>query len=321
MSKPSPLSYIIYKKLPDGQYTLHIRPVLNGRPLKETSLSFEILTPYWKEWWFIISCAILFFVLSYLIVTIRLRRIKSLAKRLSNMVDKRTSQLNKQNEQLKEYTYAISHDLKNPVLNIEGLSNILVDEELPQDEKRQIHIMLKETSGQLHQNLLGLIEVLKSGGLTSVEEVNIKDIMREIEIENNSAFLNKEVQVNYDIKQEHFLFNKENLKSVLANLVSNAIKYSHPDRKPEISFNSFQKGEYNYLEVEDNGLGIDMEKDGDKLFGMFRRIHTNAEGSGVGMYMVNTIIQKAGGEIDVESELGIGTKFIVKIPVKPETLD
>ncbi len=320
-SKPSPLSYIIYKKLPDGKYKLRIRPVLNGKAFKETSLRFEILTPYWKKWWFIISSAILVILLTYFIATMRIRRIKNLAKRLSKMVDIRTSQLNKQNEQLKEYTYAISHDLKNPVLNIEGLSNILVDESIPEEEKQQIHIMLKETSGQLHQNLLGLIEVLKSGGQTSIETVSLNAIMREIEVENNSAFLNKDVEVKYDIKQESILFNKENLKSVLANLISNAIKYSHPDRKPEISLISYQKGGYNYLEIEDNGLGIDMEKDGDKLFGMFRRIHTNAEGSGVGMYMVNTIIQKAGGEIDVVSQLGVGTKFIIKIPVKPETLD
>lgn len=319
-SKPSPLSYIIYKKLPDGKYTLNVRPILGNKALSPTQVSFEIRTPFWKKWWFILLGLLFIIALIYFILSIRVRRIRRLAKRLSLMVEKRTSLLKRQNDQLKEFTYAISHDLKNPVLNIEGLSNILLEEDIPKEEAEQIHEMLKETSGQLHKNLLGLIEVLKSGGKTTVEELSIQELMKEVEVENNSAILNKDVKLIYNLKQDKITFNKENLKSVLANLTNNAIKYSHPDRPPIILVNSYQKKDYIFIEIHDNGLGIDMEKDGDKLFGMFRRIHTNAEGSGIGMYMVNNIIQRAGGQIDVTSQLDVGTCFTVKIPVNLETL-
>lgn len=82
------------------------------------------------------------------------------------------------------------------------------------------------------------------------------------------------------------------LRSILYNLVSNAIKYASPDRPPRVSIRTFHKDGQTILEVEDNGVGIDLDKHGDKLFQMFKRFHSDHPGSGLGLYAVKQIVEK-----------------------------
>ena len=106
----------------------------------------------------------------------------------------------------------------------------------------------------------------------------------------------------------------KNLRSLVYNLLSNAVKYRAPDRAPVVHLRAYQTPQGpTVLEVHDNGLGLDKAQQA-KLFGMFQRLHTHVEGSGIGLYIVKKIIENAGGTIAVQSQPGIGTTFTVSFP-------
>jgi signal transduction histidine kinase len=96
-------------------------------------------------------------------------------------------------------------------------------------------------------------------------------------------------------------------------LLSNALKYSSPDRKPEVKIVSYQEKEFTILQVSDNGLGLSKENQS-KIFGMFKRVHQHVEGSGIGLYIIKKMIENVGGKIEVKSEVGKGTTFKVVLP-------
>src|SRR5690606_2835069 len=98
------------------------------------------------------------------------------------------------------------------------------------------------------------------------------------------------------------------------NLISNAVKYRHQSRSAEVFVSTLFTNEYYVLTVKDNGMGIG-ESNINKLFTMFKRFHDHVEGSGVGLYIVKRIIDNAGGKIEVESQVDVGTTFRVYLPI------
>ncbi len=104
-------------------------------------------------------------------------------------------------------------------------------------------------------------------------------------------------------------FSKKNLRSVLLNLLSNAVKYRSPDRTLEVTLSTEQTDGFVVLSVRDNGLGMGENKH--EIFSKFKRIHHHVEGSGIGLYLIKRMITSAGGDIEVESELGKGSVFKV----------
>ena len=107
-------------------------------------------------------------------------------------------------------------------------------------------------------------------------------------------------------------YSRANLRSVVHNLVSNAIKFAHPDRPPHLRLRSYLTAdEQPVLEVADNGLGMDLNNPNTPVFQLFSRQHTNVEGTGVGLYLVQRIVRSHGGHIDVVSTPGSGTTFTI----------
>src|SRR5690606_14936104 len=105
-------------------------------------------------------------------------------------------------------------------------------------------------------------------------------------------------------------FSKNNLRSILYNLVSNALKYRSPERLPLVQIHCGENDESIILKVQDNGLGMDV-KEKDSIFKMFHRLHDHVDGTGIGLFMVKRIIENAGGKIEVESKVGVGSTFRV----------
>ncbi len=93
-------------------------------------------------------------------------------------------------------------------------------------------------------------------------------------------------------------------------MLSNAIKYRSPEREPQVSITCLTQGDYHVLTVQDNGLGMDMRQE-EKIFALFKRLHAHVEGTGIGLYIVKKILENAGGKIEVESQVGIGSTFKV----------
>jgi signal transduction histidine kinase len=109
------------------------------------------------------------------------------------------------------------------------------------------------------------------------------------------------------------LWAPKHLRSIIYNLLSNAIKYRHPARVPDVQLRAAHRGDHVVLEVQDNGLGLTPQQQG-KLFGIFSRLHTHVEGTGVGLYTVKRIVENGGGTITVQSQPDVGTTFRVTFP-------
>ena len=108
-------------------------------------------------------------------------------------------------------------------------------------------------------------------------------------------------------------FAPKNLRSVVYNLLSNASKYRHPGLPPVIRLRTERREQAIVLTVQDNGLGLSVQQQG-QLFGLFQRLHTHVEGTGVGLYAIKKLVENAGGTIWVESGEGVGSTFIVQLP-------
>jgi signal transduction histidine kinase len=103
------------------------------------------------------------------------------------------------------------------------------------------------------------------------------------------------------------------MDSILQNLLTNSLKYSSPDRKPVIKCYTLKERTRIYLIFEDNGVGIDMERFGDKIFGMYKTFHQNPDAKGIGLFITRNQIEALGGTIKVDSTVNIGTKFTIRL--------
>jgi signal transduction histidine kinase len=101
------------------------------------------------------------------------------------------------------------------------------------------------------------------------------------------------------------------VESIINNLLTNAIKYRHPDRHPIIQISTTIDNEYVCLKVKDNGLGVDLSKYRNDIFNLYKRFHLHVDGKGLGLYLVKTQVTALGGKIDIESEPEKGTTFLV----------
>ena len=224
----------------------------------------------------------------------------------------RSFELIKANAELEQFSYIATHDLKVPINNLRGYYNIFKDSELMENEKAQQLIpWISKSIDQADKILNDLVEVIKVGvekfdqKLLLFEDVvkETKEVFRlKIDLYNATIDTNFSActQVNYS---------EAHLKSIFQNLLSNAIKYRSPDRDPHISISSRIEENYTCIEFTDNGLGIDLKTQKGKLFGLFKRIYTSEQGSGIGLYMIKKIVEGSGGRIEVKSKVGVGTTF------------
>jgi len=130
----------------------------------------------------------------------------------------------------------------------------------------------------------------------------------------SGQILEKIAQIEYDFKDAPVIdYPKIYLESIFLNLLSNALKYSSRDRTPHIILKSFFGADHKIvLTCEDNGIGIDMDKYGHKIFGLYKTFHHHPDANGVGLFITKNQVEALGGSITVESKVGIGTKFTIK---------
>lgn len=240
----------------------------------------------------------------------------NLNRELEERVKERTKELTKINRDLDNFIYTASHDLKAPINNIEGLMKLLGDKLSKGSDKQEgvgdIMEMVHKSVKRFKNTLRDLTEVAKvENETTDTSEVNFNEMLEEVRMTITDLIREYDAHIIEDFSQAPDInFSRKNLRSIMYNLVSNAIKYSSPERRPEIRISSSRQGEFTVLKVQDNGLGIKKESQ-KKVFGMFKRLHNHVEGTGVGMAIVKRIIENNGGKIEMESEPGLGTTFCV----------
>jgi two-component system sensor histidine kinase/response regulator len=239
------------------------------------------------------------------------KRTEELYKKNTELEHK-NSELVKVNNDLDNFIYTASHDLKAPMANIEGLLTALFQEFNLQDEG---YVKIKEMTllsiKKFKNTILDLTKVsnIQKENFDDVEIVQIDELLEEVKINIKANIEKTKAQLLFNLEVPQIRFSKKNMRSILYNLVSNAVKYSSPDRLPVIHIDTkkTEEGEI-LLTVSDNGLGMDPAYQ-HKLFGMFKRLHDHVEGSGIGLYIVKRIIENNGGRIEVKSELDVGTTF------------
>jgi PAS domain S-box-containing protein len=229
-------------------------------------------------------------------------------------------QLRRTNVDLDNFIYTASHDLKAPISNIEGLLQA-VQRELPGAGRvGDVPLMLgmMQSAVERFKRTIGhLTEVsrLQKEHEQPTTSVNLARIVREVSLDLAPQLAEVAAQLTVEIPEDLTLtFSEKNLRSVVYNLLSNALKYRHPSRVPAVRIEGYREAAENVLLVQDNGLGMNLAQSQRKLFVMFQRLHTHVEGSGVGLYMVKKMVENAGGRIEVQSEVGQGTTFNIYLP-------
>lgn len=221
------------------------------------------------------------------------------------------------NRDLDTFVYTASHDLKAPISNIQALLSSL-SEEMSEESRRsvdEILNMLQESVDKFQETLKNLTQIAKSKSDQEEEEVFFEEMVETVKNNLDDKIISSGISLHCDFsKAPSIRFSRKNLQSVMFNLISNAVKYRDPQRKPEIDIATQREDGYMVLKVKDNGLGI-REEDKGRIFNMYERFHEHVEGTGVGMNIVKRIIDNNGGKIDVETEVGKGTTFRVYFKV------
>ncbi|MEJ1241511.1 ATP-binding protein [Chryseolinea sp. T2] len=232
------------------------------------------------------------------------------------------SELIKHNNELRQFSYTVSHNLRGPVASLLGLIN-LIDTRRVHDADKDIFSHLMTATRQLDQIIKDLSKIIDirhdifrirqridlGGEVHDIAQVLRKDIEEQhVEIITNLQGCT------------HIYSVKPMVSSILYNLISNAIRYRSNERNPVIQITSHENDDYYFLEIEDNGLGIDLHHNKDHLFRLYKRFHFHTEGKGLGLYLVKLQCESLSGVIDVESEVNRFTRFKIKFR-KPANIE
>lgn len=221
--------------------------------------------------------------------------------------------IEEQNKRLLNFSNIVSHNLKNYARGFSGMMELLNEPNSPEEQAEIIEILSK-TSNNFTNTINNLTEFVQVENMSNIEPTPIdlyKELLKAIstlnmKIRDSHATIKNNVDQDTSVQS-----NPAYIESILVNLLSNAIKYKHPDRDPVIELNCYTKEEEVVLTVADNGIGINLEKHGEELFGMYKTFHGNEDANGIGLYTTKYQIEIMGGHIEVESQEGQGCKFII----------
>lgn len=260
-----------------------------------------------------------FYVLQIVDITRKKELTDELSRKNSELEAIRTGLINKLN-QLEELNNIIAHNLRGPANNIKLLIDMLrnkdkqVKEPGLELEVNEIVEFLTDSSTSLSSTLDTLMDVGISmrKGIPS-EDCNVHDIIKEILAQLNATIYEKKAEVNLSLVIQQISYPRVFLESILYNLLSNALKYTAKDRKPEITISTYTADDRVVISVKDNGLGLNLHKYGNKLFKLNQVFHPGHDSKGVGLFITKTQIESFGGSIKVKSEENKGAEFIVTL--------
>jgi signal transduction histidine kinase len=251
------------------------------------------------------------------------QQLSLLNENLERIVGTRTGELrkanltlHKRNQQLEQFAYIISHNLRGPVASIIGLIRLFDRSRIGDGENLRYLDLLQQSSTKLDAVIsdLGQVLSLEQSPDKYLREINVADtvqgIMQKLHLQLEEAQPKLEVALQEETINSHPSY----LESILYNLISNALKYRDPEKELQLQIRGWRVNGSYYLSVADNGLGIDLELYGKRLFLLYQRFHIEKEGRGLGLYMVKRQTESLGGTIDVLSQPGEGSTFTVSLP-------
>jgi signal transduction histidine kinase len=231
------------------------------------------------------------------------------------------TQLTRTNVDLDTFVYTASHDLKAPITNIESIVLALRDT-LPADVRQDqlvAHLLdlLNQTVARFQVTIGQLTDIsrLQLAHVGLAEPVVLATVVEAVRLDLAPTVVAADTQLTVAVAPDLVVsFSPANLRSIIYNLLSNAIKYRAPDRPSLVQLHARQTPDAITLTVQDNGLGMSQVQQR-QLFGLFQRLHTHVEGTGVGLYITKRLIENGGGTIAVESQPQVGTIFTITLPI------
>ena len=218
------------------------------------------------------------------------------------------------NSDLKQFSYITSHNLRAPLSNLTGLLTLLEDLEIEDEELKEIISGFERSTQQLNETVNDLVNVIIIKDKPSIEKepIVIRDVFENIFNQLNFLIQNLNPIIKLDVDKVTSLHvNKSYFESILLNLTTNALRYHDPSRQLKIDVTAKNKDKDIQLSFKDNGLGIDLKRHKEKVFGLYQRFHDNPDSKGLGLYLVKSQVESMGGTISIESEVGVGTTFTI----------
>jgi two-component system, sensor histidine kinase and response regulator len=243
---------------------------------------------------------------------------------INNRLNILIRQVERSKARLEEFAYVATHNLRAPVVNLKSLIQLLSRakesfNKQNQDILNKIEITVNNLTTTL-QDLINIVAITRRNN-EAKEVVSFKEIITSV-CQNLEAQLNEaspELITDFS-DAPNIIYPKGHIESICQNLITNAIKY-RSERPLRINIRTEDKGKYILLEISDNGSGIDLSKNKDKIFKMFQRLHSSGEGKGLGLYIIKSQVERLGGKVEVESEPGKGASFKIYLRNDPDLVE
>ncbi|MFN6944425.1 MAG: two-component regulator propeller domain-containing protein [Cytophagaceae bacterium] len=308
---------VSYTNIDPGNYIFKVKASNNDGIWNEeyASVSLTIISPWWQTWWFSGIMAILFLGSVVGVIKWRTYTISRHNRKLEAEVTERTRALKQSNEQLDAFVYKASHDIKGPLKSIIGLTQVGQKDIKDPEARNYFDHILKSTLklDDLLQNLLQISKIKQTKLNTS--QIDVLEVINEsINIFSNFPGFDK-LKIEVDVRQNQAFFSDKSLfQSIIQNLIENPLKYMD-DKKTEsyLKISGRVTAKEVCLSFKDNGIGVDKDLQ-EKVFEMFYKVNPGSEGTGLGLYIVKSSLDKLNGTIKFKSKVGQGSIFEIKIP-------
>ncbi len=227
-----------------------------------------------------------------------------------------TEDLIQRNKVLEQFAYIISHNLRGPVTTIIAISDLMQEDNISDEDKAFFINGIAESVKKLDNVIIDLNTMVQSRNSDNEnkEPVYFSDILVDVKSGIQGVAGNGLPTIKSDFKEVNSMVTlKSYIHSIFYNLISNSIKYKQPSVPVVIEVKSRKTKDQIQLIFKDNGMGIDLQKKGEHVFGLYKRFHTDvAEGKGMGLFMVKTQVETLGGKISIHSEVNVGTEFLIE---------
>ena len=221
-------------------------------------------------------------------------------------------ELIQKNKDLKQFSYITSHNLRAPLSNLSGLLTLIEDIPIENLELKEILNGFNKSTHLLNETINDLVKVIviKENLSLHKEAIKLEDIFTKVIDQLSFQIKSSKPTININLKNASILnSNKAYLESIFLNLITNSLKFKSENRALEINISANKIGNAVTILFSDNGIGIDLKRNHDKVFGLYQRFHNHADSRGLGLYLVKSQVESMGGTIEIESEVNKGTRF------------
>lgn len=333
-SLPSHEPFVTYANIPPGKYKLMVRAGTKNGVWSEmtTPFYFEIRNPFWRTWWFITLSVALGVITIYGIVKLRTERLTKQREKLrkdklileaeirqriqaqkkQKLVEEKLKQTN---QELNNFIYRSSHDLRGPISTVKGLTQLGMIEVSDPYAKKFFTMILDRTVilDTVLKNLINIVEIIE--GDTKIEYVDFKEIINNVLDDLRKENPLDDINIRVTIEDNQSFYNDAKLvRTIIFNVLENSVKYRKHNVDSHIFLNISKKEDKSFvISVIDNGIGIAREVM-PKIYDMFYRGTDESKGSGLGLYTARKIVEKLGGTIVIKSKLNHNTTATITLP-------